>query len=166
MPEELQHKYGYLPLTDEDKQKIFGGNLGKLLGIDTTKRRGGANAVHESLNDSAKPITIKTPKTTKKEETEMADNTYNIIVSSPMGEVDGTAVLNIDGVSIGGSLTFMGKVNTFTNGTIDADGNIAFGGDLATPMGKIPYTLTGTFKGGIIAAIAKTKMGDIPIKSK
>jgi len=41
IPEELQCKYGYLPLTDEDKRKIFGGNLGKLLGIDTTKRRGG-----------------------------------------------------------------------------------------------------------------------------
>jgi predicted TIM-barrel fold metal-dependent hydrolase len=165
MPEELQYKYGYLPLSDEDKQKIFGGNLGNLLGIDTTKRRGGVGAVHDSLNDNAKPVTIKTPKPTKNGETEIADNTYSIVVSSPMGEVEGRAVLNIDGTSIAGSLTFMDKVNAFTGGTIDGDGNIAFGGDLQTPIGKIPYTLTGTFKSGVISAVAKTKMGDIPIKT-
>jgi hypothetical protein len=32
-------QYGYPPLTEEDKRKIFGGNLGRLLGIDTSKRR-------------------------------------------------------------------------------------------------------------------------------
>jgi predicted TIM-barrel fold metal-dependent hydrolase len=35
----MQDGYGYLPITDEDRAKIFGGNLGRLLGIDTTKRR-------------------------------------------------------------------------------------------------------------------------------
>jgi predicted TIM-barrel fold metal-dependent hydrolase len=164
MPEELQWKYGYLPLTDEDKQKIFGGNLGRLLGIDTTKRRGGANAETSSLNSNAKPPAIKT--TTKQEEKKVADNIYNIVVSSPMGEIDGTAELNINGTALAGSLTFMGKVNAFTGGTIDADGKVAFSGDLQTPMGKIPYTLTGTFKNGVIDALAKTKMGDIPIRSK
>jgi predicted TIM-barrel fold metal-dependent hydrolase len=39
IPEELQAQYGYQPITDEDKAKIFSGNLGRLLGIDTTKRR-------------------------------------------------------------------------------------------------------------------------------
>ena len=39
MPKELQEKYGYPEISDEDKRKIFGGNLGKLLGTDTTKRR-------------------------------------------------------------------------------------------------------------------------------
>ena len=39
IPEDLQMQYGYLPITDEDRGKIFGGNLGRLLGIDTTKRR-------------------------------------------------------------------------------------------------------------------------------
>lgn len=39
MPEELQRNYGYPPVTDELKAKIFGGNLGKLLGIDTSVRR-------------------------------------------------------------------------------------------------------------------------------
>jgi hypothetical protein len=57
-------------------------------------------------------------------------------------------------------------VNAFTGGTIDADGKVAFSGDLQTPMGKIPYTLTGTFRNGVIDALAKTKMGDIPIRSK
>jgi uncharacterized protein len=39
MPKDLQEQYGYPEITDEDKRKMFGGNLGKLLGIDTTKRR-------------------------------------------------------------------------------------------------------------------------------
>lgn len=39
IPEELQWQYGYLPLTDEDKRKIFGANLAGLLGIDPTVRR-------------------------------------------------------------------------------------------------------------------------------
>ena len=38
-PEDLQYQYGYPPITDEDKRKIFGGNLAKLLGIDISKRR-------------------------------------------------------------------------------------------------------------------------------
>jgi len=39
IPEDIQLGYGYPPITDEDRRKIFGGNLGRLLGIDTTKRR-------------------------------------------------------------------------------------------------------------------------------
>ncbi len=38
MPEELQEKWGYAPITDETREKILGLNLAKLAGIDTTKR--------------------------------------------------------------------------------------------------------------------------------
>lgn len=39
IPEDLQAQYGYPPITDEQRAKIFGSDLGRLLGIDTTKRR-------------------------------------------------------------------------------------------------------------------------------
>ncbi len=39
IPEDMQKGHGYPALTDEIKGKIFGGNLARLLGIDTTKRR-------------------------------------------------------------------------------------------------------------------------------
>ena len=39
MPEDLQKGYGFAPLTDEVKRKIFGLNLAKILGIDPSKRR-------------------------------------------------------------------------------------------------------------------------------
>ena len=39
MPEDLQQGYGYAPVTEEVKRMIFGENLGKLLGIDTSQRR-------------------------------------------------------------------------------------------------------------------------------
>lgn len=39
IPEDMQKDYGYPAITDEDRAKMFGGNLGRLLGIDTSKRR-------------------------------------------------------------------------------------------------------------------------------
>jgi hypothetical protein len=39
IPEDMQERHGYPPITDEDRAKMFGGNLGRLLGIDTAKRR-------------------------------------------------------------------------------------------------------------------------------
>jgi hypothetical protein len=39
IPEDMQRDYGYPAITDEDRAKMFGGNLGRLLGIDTAKRR-------------------------------------------------------------------------------------------------------------------------------
>ena len=39
IPEDMQEGYGYPEITEEDKRKIFGGNLAGLLGIDPLKRR-------------------------------------------------------------------------------------------------------------------------------
>ncbi len=39
IPKDVQEQYGYPEITDDDRRKIFGENLGKLLGIDTSKRR-------------------------------------------------------------------------------------------------------------------------------
>ena len=163
MPEELQSKYGYLPLSDEDKRKIFGGNLGKLLGIDTTKRRGGANAATDSLNPNAKKITIEK----EVSKTNGIDpNSYKVVITSPVGDIDGTVTLNIDGAKLSGSLTAMGKSGKFENGTVNADGSFECSGILESPMGKMQYTLTGTLSEGKVNAVAKTKMGELKITSK
>ena len=39
IPQDMQEDYGYPEITDEDRRKIFGENLGKLLNVDTSKRR-------------------------------------------------------------------------------------------------------------------------------
>ena len=39
IPEDMQRDYGYPALTDEIKAKIFGGNMARLLGIDSSRRR-------------------------------------------------------------------------------------------------------------------------------
>jgi predicted TIM-barrel fold metal-dependent hydrolase len=39
IPEDMQEQYGFPAITDEDRRKIFGENLGKLLGVNTKKRR-------------------------------------------------------------------------------------------------------------------------------
>ena len=38
MPEDLQKGYGFAPVTEEVKRKIFGENLAGILGIDTHRR--------------------------------------------------------------------------------------------------------------------------------
>jgi predicted TIM-barrel fold metal-dependent hydrolase len=38
MPEELQERYGYPAISDEDRARIFGGNLAGLLGIEPKRR--------------------------------------------------------------------------------------------------------------------------------
>ena len=42
IPEELQERYGYPAITEEDRARIFGGNLAGLLGIEQKRRVGNA----------------------------------------------------------------------------------------------------------------------------
>lgn len=39
IPEDMQRDYGYPAITEDDRRKMFGGNLGRLLGVDTSVRR-------------------------------------------------------------------------------------------------------------------------------
>jgi hypothetical protein len=156
IPEELQWQYGYLPLTDEDKRKIFGGNLAGLLGVDSSVRR-----LSQPPSGTTTPTTIATP------EKEMAvqGTTYEVVVSTPMGELPGKAVLNIEGNSLSGRLSLLNHDNLFSGGSIE-DGKVSFKGELKTPVGHMPYTVTGTFMEGKIEAVAKTKLGDLLIRSR
>jgi predicted TIM-barrel fold metal-dependent hydrolase len=156
IPEELQRHYGYLPLTDEDKRRIFGGNLAGLLGIDPTIRRIGKKVSDEKADTSVTKI---------KKEIKIMDSTYEVLVSTPMGEFPGKVSLNIDGNNLSGVLSLLNNDNKFNDGTIE-DGKVTFSGELKTPMGKMTYNVTGTFIDGKIDAVAKTKMGNLKIKSK
>ena len=155
IPEELQWQYGYLPLTDADKRKIFGGTLAGLLGIDPTVRRIGCSA------SEAVPVSIAAPK----HQAIVLDHTYAVIVSTPMGELPGKVVLNIAGNSVCGMLSLLNHDNPFSGGSIE-DGKVAFKGELKTPLGMMAYTVTGTLVEGKIEAVAKTKMGELLIRSE
>ena len=39
IPEDMQQDYGYQAISEDDRRKIFGGNLARLLGVDPSKRR-------------------------------------------------------------------------------------------------------------------------------
>lgn len=155
IPEELQWQYGYLPLSDDDKRKMFGDNLAGLLGIDPSVRRVGKSSGAATLIISTKP----------QRETTMQDNTYEVIISTPMGELPGKAFLNIEGNSLSGRLSLLNHDNLFSGGSIE-DGKVSFKGELKTPVGRMPYTVTGTLMEGKIEAVAKTKMGELLIRSK
>lgn len=83
-----------------------------------------------------------------------------------MGDMDGKVTLNISGRDLSGTIFFMKNENQFSGGTIDEAGNVSFKGELKTPIGKMAYTITGTLIDSVIDAVAKTKMGDLIIKSK
>ena len=95
-----------------------------------------------------------------------ASNTLDVDLSTPMGNIDGKMTLNIDGTTLTGSLTAMGKGGDFSGGTIDAEGNISLSGTIKAPMWSMNYTMTGTFRDGKLDAVAATKMGNITIQSK
>ncbi len=89
---------------------------------------------------------------------------YEVFVSTPMGELPGKVRLDIDGKSVCGVLSLLNHDNPFSGGTIE-DGKVAFKGDLKTPIGSIAYTVSGTLVEGKIEAVAKTKMGELKIRS-
>lgn len=82
-----------------------------------------------------------------------------------MGEQPGKIRFVIDGTTLSGVLTILDKDNAFSGGTID-NGGLSFSGDLKTPMRNISYTVSGTFVDGKIDVIAKTKMGELSIRSR
>ena len=92
--------------------------------------------------------------------------TMDVDLSTPMGNIDGKMTLHIDGTALTGSLAAMGKGGDFSGGTIDAEGNISLSGMIKAPMGSVNYTMTAIFRDGKLDAVAKTKMGNITIKSK
>ena len=96
----------------------------------------------------------------------MPNNEYDVVICTPMGDMDGKVTMNINGSDLSATIYFMKNENKFSDGTIDEAGNISFKGDLKTPIGNMEYTITGTFTDNKINATAKTKMGDLAIKSK
>ncbi len=145
--------------------------MGRLRGIDTSKRRGGENAATDSLNPTIEKVVINTAKkeTEKPDQANQPEETntsqYDVVISTPMGEMNGKVTCTIDKETLSGTIVFMNKENSFSNGSIDAEGNIAFKGDLKTPVGTMSYSITGILQNGTIEAVAKTKMGDLTIRS-
>jgi hypothetical protein len=134
---------------------MFGANLAGLVGIDSSVRR------IDQPTRTAAPVAAAEPVRA----TTVMNQTYEVVVSTPMGELPGKAVVNIDGNSVSGVLSLLNHDNPFSGGSIE-DGKVAFRGDLRTPLGKMAYTVTGTLLGGRIDAVAKTKMGELVIRSK
>jgi predicted TIM-barrel fold metal-dependent hydrolase len=216
IPEELQWQYGYVPLTDDDKRRIFGGNLAMLLGIDPNIRRVSRNSSGEAatpitystsmgktvsvapishpvpaaktssvavftsstkaasvVNDTAVQESVFEVKSTLVNENPgknipaplSSRSVHEILISTPMGTLPGKVVLNIDGTNLSGVFSLFKNDNVFSGGTMK-DGKGTFSGDLKTPVGKLSYSVVGTFVDGKIEGVAKTKLGDLKIQSK
>lgn len=95
-----------------------------------------------------------------------ASHTLDVDISTPMGNIDGRMTLHIDGTALTGGLTAMGRSDDLGSGTIDAEGNISLRGTVKAPMGSMSCALAGIFRDGRVDAVAKTRMGNITIRSK
>ena len=91
---------------------------------------------------------------------------FAVVMSTPIGNINGKVITHIEGERISGVISFMGQENEFKNGIIDENGNVTFSGEMKTPIGKMVYTSTGKMVDGKIEAVAKTKLGSIEIRSK
>ncbi len=96
----------------------------------------------------------------------MSEHNHQVKIRTPFGVFDGKAVIDVNGTDVSGTIVYMGTGNDFPGGTYDADGNIAFGGDLLVPIGRIGYSFSGTFRDGMIDGAVKTIWGNIFITSK
>lgn len=68
----------------------------------------------------------------------MPNNEYDVVISTPMGNMDGRVTLNVSGSNLSGTIFFMKNENEFSNGTIDEAGNVSFSGDLNPPSERWP----------------------------
>lgn len=96
----------------------------------------------------------------------MADNVIDVIVSTPLGEMEGKAVMDVEGTKLSGVMTIMGKDNVISGGTIDDNGHFSFEGKMKMPIGKLGYTVTGRLTDGRIEAVCQTMIGEVKIRSK
>ena len=94
------------------------------------------------------------------------ENKYDVIVSTPLGEMDGVVTMNVEGKTFSGSAEFMGQTCAFNNGQIDENGNFFTGTEVKVPFGKVSCIVAGTLKDGKVDAKATCKMGEFAIKSK
>ncbi len=92
--------------------------------------------------------------------------TYEIEVDSPVGPEKGTVCAEPDGKGgFAGSITLFGNTNSFADGVFDGK-TFAFSGKMKFLFFRIPYTVTGTFDGSVIEAVAATSAGDMKITGR
>ena len=88
------------------------------------------------------------------------DGTYNITVDTPMGKMESTLTLVINGDSLSGNATsaMMGTVE-FSGGKVDGN-SFSFEMEMNSPMGKMEMSNTGTVDGDNISGEVKSSMGN------
>jgi len=90
------------------------------------------------------------------------DGTYDVTVETPLGSIKGTVVLCQKGDELTGKFAIMGKEAEFAGGAITGN-QCTFNGEMAPPLGNIPYAINGTIEGDTFAATAETQMGNMAI---
>jgi hypothetical protein len=90
------------------------------------------------------------------------DGTYEISMTTPIGNQTGKLVFETNGGALTGNSEVMGSVSPLKDGTADGD-SFEFKVDANTPMGALEITIKGKVEGDTLTGEAITPFGPAPM---
>lgn len=93
----------------------------------------------------------------------MVDGNYAVKMKTPMGLKKGELTLKSMDEKLSGTMTVLGKTQTFENGTTQGDA-FCFSGTLKTAITLLNYTCEGTVNGDALTASVKTQKGEFALQ--
>ena len=94
------------------------------------------------------------------------DGSYNVVVKSPMGDLDGTLTLRAEGGSLSGSVAGQMGAADFASGTVKGD-EASWSMEVPGPLGKMKATCRVTVNGDSLNGEVKAGFfGSFPLHGK
>jgi hypothetical protein len=90
---------------------------------------------------------------------------YQVKVSTPVGEQEGTLTLDVEGDSLSGTLTNPKGSTDFSDGQVNGN-EVQFTTKIRTPMGRLKGQITGRVDGDTFTGVAKLPLGSAHIEGK
>ncbi|MGD8896987.1 MAG: hypothetical protein PVJ73_13200 [Acidobacteriota bacterium] len=93
------------------------------------------------------------------------EGTYQVKVTTPVGEQEGTLTLAVEGHSLCGSLTNPNGSSDFTGGEVKGN-EVRFTTKIKTPMGRLKGRVSGRVDGDTFTGMAKLPLGSAQIEGR
>ncbi|NLC88224.1 MAG: hypothetical protein GX682_05605 [Clostridiaceae bacterium] len=93
------------------------------------------------------------------------DGIYEIVMNTPMGNMNGKVTLKSNGDNLNGVLEIMGMKNNLTGGKVKGN-QCYFKGNMKNNAINIEYEIMGQLSNNILNIFAKTNMGEFKLQGK
>jgi hypothetical protein len=101
----------------------------------------------------------------RKEREMSVAGTYEVRVTTPVGQQKGTLTLAVEGDSLSGTLTNPRGSSDFAGGEVQGD-EVHFTTKIRTPMGRLKGEITGRVNGDKFTGVAKLPLGSARIEGE